>query len=323
MTDWDNDDTEETIALTGPPDNSQGFGRINLEKVLLGSKDYPGQTTGYTGIGEKISIWFENSGSITSSSMISYRFRVVSTTEPLKATLVWYDPPNSVAASTQLLHDLDLTITDISTGTTYYSNGNSAASDELNPTEKVWIESPPTEGGDYLVNVSSSVLTESSTQAFSLVISGAGYYIADGYRWDDIFTTSAPTITPAPTLTQVPTTAPPTTVRENDDDGDDKILGILPNKPIYLLGALFAICAICGCLYSICGFFYRCCCKKEKDDDEKELVEMVMIKVPKGASYGDKIRAPGKAGRTVTIPKGAKANTFVKLPLNGPNNRGR
>jgi hypothetical protein len=65
-------------------------------------------------------------------------------------------------------------ITDETTSTTYYSNGNSAATDEVNNVEKVWVPIPSTSDGDYTITVSSSVLTESSTQAFALVITGVG-----------------------------------------------------------------------------------------------------------------------------------------------------
>jgi hypothetical protein len=70
MTGWDNDDTEATTALTGPPDFSQGFGRISLDDVLLGHRDYPGQSDGMVGGGEKIGMYFENEGSISSSQTV-------------------------------------------------------------------------------------------------------------------------------------------------------------------------------------------------------------------------------------------------------------
>jgi hypothetical protein len=111
----------------------------------------------------------------------------------------------------------------------------------------------------------------------------------------------------------------------SNDDDDDKILGYIPNKPMYLAGAAFVACSIGGFLWSLCSCLFKCCCKKKEDSGEKkkgkkgkknEDVEMVMIKVPKGASSGDKVRAPGTNGRTVTIPRGAKAGAFIKLPLN-------
>jgi hypothetical protein len=70
MEGWDNDDTNDILELSAPPDFSQGFGRISLEDVLLGDKDYPGQSDGLTGRGEKISVYFENKGSIGSNEMV-------------------------------------------------------------------------------------------------------------------------------------------------------------------------------------------------------------------------------------------------------------
>jgi hypothetical protein len=213
MTYWDAEDSGGTGYLTASsaPDNYQGFGRIDLSGSLFSSTSLPS--------GGSPSIWLTDDGSISSSTSISYTFHLISSAEPLKATLVWCDPPNSVGASKQLLHDLDLTVTDETTSTTYYSNGNSAADDEDNNVEKVWIASPSTSDGDYTITVTSSVLTESSTQAFALVISGVGYYVEDGYTWaviaaGEVVPTPLPSITPLPTFppspapTQKPTPVP-------------------------------------------------------------------------------------------------------------------
>ena len=47
---------------------------------------------------------------VLQTKKVTYIFEVVSSSRPLKATLVWMDPPNSVSANKQLLHDLDLTV---------------------------------------------------------------------------------------------------------------------------------------------------------------------------------------------------------------------
>jgi len=213
MTYWDAEDSSGNgylEALSGPPDFYQGFGRIDLSGSIYSSDSIPSAGG--------LSLWVTDDGSISSSTTVSYTFHLISTAEPLKATLVWCDPPNSVGASSQLLHDLDLTITDDTTSTTYYSNGNSGNSDEDNNVEKVWISSPSSIG-DYTITVTSSVLTESSTQAYALVISGVGYYIESGYTWTvieagEIVPSPLPSITPLPTYppspapTQKPTIVP-------------------------------------------------------------------------------------------------------------------
>jgi hypothetical protein len=162
------------VTLGTPPDNHQGFGRLDLSLSLFTDKSTPAN--------DGASLWVTDSGSVTSGHSISYNFHLVSAAQPLKATLAWYDPANSVSAAKQLLHDLDLTITDKSTDRVYYANGKTASTqDELNTVEKISIDSPPTVDSDYTVTVSASVM--SSEQAFALVITGAGYVMQETYTW--------------------------------------------------------------------------------------------------------------------------------------------
>jgi hypothetical protein len=176
MTTWDTGTaaTPQRVTLGNPPDFHQGFGRLDLSQVLLTEASTPAK--------DGASLWVTDSGSLLSGKSISYTLHLVSAAQPLKATLAWYDPANSVSASKQLLHDLDLTITDESTGHVYYSNGKTASTqDELNTVEKVSIETPPSVDSDYTVTVSASVM--SSTQSFALVITGAGYIMQETYTW--------------------------------------------------------------------------------------------------------------------------------------------
>jgi hypothetical protein len=101
---------------------------------------------------------------------------------------VWYDPPNSVSASKQLLNDLDLEVQDRTSGQRWFGNGAVSASqaDDLNTVEKVWVELPPTSDGDYVVTVKASSSLSGGVQAFALVLTGVGYYVAPTYSWDRI-----------------------------------------------------------------------------------------------------------------------------------------
>jgi hypothetical protein len=176
MAAWDTgtSDHPHRVTLGTPPDNHQGFGRLDLSLSLFTDKSTPAN--------DGASLWVTDSGSVTSGHSISYNFHLVSAAQPLKATLAWYDPANSVSAAKQLLHDLDLTITDKSTDRVYYANGKTASTqDELNTVEKISIDSPPTVDSDYTVTVSASVM--SSEQAFALVITGAGYVMQETYTW--------------------------------------------------------------------------------------------------------------------------------------------
>ena len=82
-------------------------------------------------------------------------------------TLVWTDPPSSLAASKQLLHDLNLKV--VNDGTVYYPNGLSTF-DEKNNVEKITVSNP----GNLTVVLTAGTLTESDRQPFALVAIGAG-----------------------------------------------------------------------------------------------------------------------------------------------------
>jgi hypothetical protein len=61
--------------------------------------------------------------------------QIASSSEPLKATLVWTDPVASLTASNVLVNDLDLTIVDTD-GVTYYPILSNTA-DHVNNVEQV------------------------------------------------------------------------------------------------------------------------------------------------------------------------------------------
>jgi len=171
--------TPTLVALGAPPDNQQGFGRLDLSLSLLSSSSTPA--------GGGLSLWCSDSEVVASGGHVSYTFHVVSAAQPLKATLVWFDPPNAVGAAKQLLHDLDLTVRDETTGTTFYSNGATSAAhrDHKNTVEKVVVGTPPTVDGDFTVTVAASVLSVGDhTQHFALVVTGAGYLVDKGYSWE-------------------------------------------------------------------------------------------------------------------------------------------
>jgi subtilase family protein len=89
---------------------------------------------------------------------------------PLKAVLVWTDPPGTVRASTtdstpQLVNDLDLRV--VSNGTTYFGNGGA---DRLNNVEVVMIETPAS--GTAEITVATHHLGSGPRQGYALVITG-------------------------------------------------------------------------------------------------------------------------------------------------------
>lgn len=54
---------------------------------------------------------------------------------PLRATLVWTDPPGNPAVAVKLVNDLDLVVTNLDTGFVYYGNNISFGSDETVPSD--------------------------------------------------------------------------------------------------------------------------------------------------------------------------------------------
>ena len=207
MAAWDRMDLDSGESLfqtldSPPPDMSQGFGRVTLDATLLSAATTPAAAASSA----KGGLWARPAESVASGETVAFRFRVVSAAVPLKATLCWFDPENSVAAGRQLLNDLDLTIKDESAGVTYYANGGSAlALDELNPLERVVIDTPQTADGDYTVAVSASALSGgAAAQTFALVVSGACYFVDPSTTWELL--QKAPSL--APTQSQRPTNPP-------------------------------------------------------------------------------------------------------------------
>ena len=200
MSAWDATDASGTAsfqALGGAPDFQQGFGRLDLSLALLSATSTP--ALGGRGL------WCSDDESVASLSFADFSFHVVSPDKPLVVTVVWHDPPNSVAAAKQLLHDLDLSATFLPTGQTVLANGAVSVADELNNVEKISWQTPPV--GNYRIRVSASLLTAAATQAFGMVITGAGYYVAPGYTWERLESGEGGPTTP-PTLSPPPSPAP-------------------------------------------------------------------------------------------------------------------
>ncbi|HEX2062371.1 MAG TPA: S8 family serine peptidase, partial [Thermoanaerobaculia bacterium] len=90
---------------------------------------------------------------------------------PLKAVLVWTDPPGHIAATTtdttpQLVNDLDLQVS--TSGATHFGNGS--APDRLNNVEVVSLDEP--KSGTYTIRVSAHDLKFGARQSYALVITG-------------------------------------------------------------------------------------------------------------------------------------------------------
>ena len=139
------------------PNHVEGWGRVNLDFT---SSDPPNL------------FWLDDRPDglstldvVTYTSTIARPLEVLTDTLPLRAMLVWTDPPASLSAASQLVNDLDLTVTGPD-GTVYHANGN-ATFDRTNNVEGVVIDQPLL--GQYTITVSAfNVPIESQPYALAV-----------------------------------------------------------------------------------------------------------------------------------------------------------
>jgi serine protease AprX len=136
------------------PNIHEGWGLINLDGATDGTIQYVDEGTGLATGG-------------------SQTFDVTPTGGPLKVTLVWSDYPSTETASSNLVNDLDLTV---SGGSTYRGNNFSGgwsqtggSADRVNNVENVYVQSPGT--GAYTVTVDAYNIPN-GPQKFALVVDG-------------------------------------------------------------------------------------------------------------------------------------------------------
>jgi hypothetical protein len=168
------------------PGNEQGFGQIQLSSVLV----VEGSVTPY---GFDL---FVNEIQLSNHSHVNLTVQILGSTSPLKVTICWMEPPNSLMAARQLLNDVDLTVTDPH-GVTWFGN-NFTGGDEVNTAEIVEIVNPLR--GAYLVNVSLGAMGSApshspSTQNVSIVITSIGR--VTNIPLTDL-PSSSPTVAPSP-----------------------------------------------------------------------------------------------------------------------------
>lgn len=137
---------------------AQGWGQVRLVDVL------PLPEHGWD-----FDLYIADQEVISSLRRRIYRVAVLDEAVALKVTIAWNDIPNVYWSAKNLLNDLDLRVVSPS-GIVFY--GNDVRGDELNPLEKVVVNSSET--GEYQVEVTAKVLVDSE-QAYSIVITSGGY----------------------------------------------------------------------------------------------------------------------------------------------------
>ena len=125
--------------------------------------------------------------------------------EPLMVTVVWTDPPGNPVASTKLVNDLDLIVTNLVTGSFYVGNNipagddfteasspafsNAPPSDVVNNVENVFVEPQPTLAARYSVTVRArrvnvnaiTAHTNGTRQDYALVISSGNSSLSNTF----------------------------------------------------------------------------------------------------------------------------------------------
>ncbi len=144
-----------TSVLDAPPDGVQGFGKIRIDQGI--------------NINGTVGLFFRDE-SVAEGNTMTYNVSILPTADTsrdLSVTLVWTDPVGPAGAAKPVLHDLDLSVVDNTTGVVYYPNGLSTA-DHVNNVEKIVIN-PTRADTSYIINVAGTVVSETDVQRYSVV----------------------------------------------------------------------------------------------------------------------------------------------------------
>jgi len=155
--------TETGFTGLGYPGNGQGFGRIELDQILL-----------FENSSLSLAVYSNRAGDLThevaKGASNRYCFTAHETTQYIKATLYWHDPPNSPSAGIAAVNNLDLVLID-TTGKEYRTNtADDGQFDQLNNVEQIVFKNP-TPGIYVLYVYGAQVVGSNATQAYSLVLS--------------------------------------------------------------------------------------------------------------------------------------------------------
>jgi hypothetical protein len=163
------------VLIANIPNSDQGWGRVSLQNMVQqaphsdrGPKIFSDQRHAFTANGQEHTI----------------RVAPVDPARPLRITLVWTDAAGAAGANPALVNDLDLEVTEMTSGNVFlgnvFANGFSTvggAFDNRNNTECVYIENPT---GTYEVRIIAANLAASARhdiatpwQDFALVIDNA------------------------------------------------------------------------------------------------------------------------------------------------------
>lgn len=156
----------DMTGVSGYPSNREGWGRVLLHNTLVFDDDAR----------EIIVRDVRNAAgdAMNTGDFVEFEVDVNSLFEPLRATLVWHDPPGAVNANPAYVNDLNLTITGPAGEYkgNVFSSGVSATGgvyDNKNNVEMIYMPVPV--AGRYTIRVDAAAVN-SGTQGYALVLTG-------------------------------------------------------------------------------------------------------------------------------------------------------
>lgn len=155
--------TENDMSGFTIPDNNVGWGRLNADNILY-----------FTGDARRLALIDDKDG-LATGEFVDYEINVSDASQSLKIALVWTDKEGNPASGTQLVNNLDLTVTDPSAVVykgNVFSGGQSTTggtADALNVEECVRRTAPG--AGVWTIRVAATN-APFSPQPFALVVSG-------------------------------------------------------------------------------------------------------------------------------------------------------
>ena len=182
----------DMTGISGYPSNLEGWGRVRADGGLYFAGDARGLVVRDV----------RNADGLATNDVVEEQIAVTGSTEQLRVTLVWTEPPASAGAAQAWINNLDLEVvaptSDLYRGNVF-SNGRSATggtADDRNNVEQVHLDNP--QSGIWTVRIRGAAVNV-GTQGYALVITGEVQLELPA------FTMSVPNGTPAVLAPNTPT----------------------------------------------------------------------------------------------------------------------
>jgi hypothetical protein len=156
--------TIDMTGVAGYPSNNEGWGLVRLDNTLF----FPGSP-------RRLRAWdVRHAAGLASGEFRAFSIDVAASTEPLKVTLVWSEPPGTAGAANPIVNNLNLTVI-APDATTFLGNvfagGQSTpggTADAINNVEQVLIANPAI--GTWTIRISAPAVNVGSPgQGFAVV----------------------------------------------------------------------------------------------------------------------------------------------------------